>query len=220
MTNMLTIVCPPKLSKGSHSEDSDERCVWEAVNIAMTGKLTDDCPPCTHPALHSLIMKVNDTVSDDERHRVWPYALRALGTKDRDSVEIAMTCADMAVRVFAADAMDAAGLPDEAAKLRALDPITTGSAAGSAWSAGSAAGSAAESAAGSAWSAESAWSAGGSARSAAGSARSAWSAESAAGSESAARSAAGSARSAWSAAGSARSAAGSAFVLLDALLPA
>ncbi len=221
----------------------------EALNIALTGTLTDRCPDCMHPLLHSILMSANDSLPDGSRDRVWIYACRALGTKDRSSASIARVCADSAlkaaddaVRVHASAALDAAGLPSEAAKLRALPPVVD---ARSADSADSAAGGAARSAARSADSAaDSAYSAYSAAYSAARSARSAAdssadsarsaaysaadsaaysAADSAARSaRSAAYSAAYSARSARSAADSAAdSAAHSAYTLarLEALLP-
>lgn len=153
MTTGLTIVCPPKLGRGKHKPEDEMRCAWEAVNIALTGELTDKCPPCTHRVLHSRIMAANDTVSDAARHRVWPYALRALGTRSRPNSDIATAatlyafkCADEAIRVHAVNAMDNAGLTEQATKLRSIPVVCDARAAeaarAAAWSAWSAAGAA------------------------------------------------------------------------------
>ncbi len=91
--------------------------------MALSGELTDICPDCTHPAIHKFLMVLNDKMPEEPRQRLWIYGLRALGTFDQDSVELGFKFADVAVRIFAADALESAGLNKEAESLRDLNRI-------------------------------------------------------------------------------------------------
>ena len=42
-----------------------EPCTVAAVNLALTGKLTDECPDCVCPVLHAWVIPVQDTMPLD-----------------------------------------------------------------------------------------------------------------------------------------------------------
>jgi hypothetical protein len=202
------------LSSGAHASPSDGVSLMEAVSD-LAREPWSKSPSCTSPTIATFARSLNDWLPDAERQRLKAYIPRLVGTADPGlELRRAFACADAAVRVFAPLALAAAGLAEEATKLRALAPVDPGSAE-SARSASLAAESAARSAA-----SLSAWSAAESMRSAAESARSAArSAASAALPESAQAAARWAAESMRPAAESARSAAESAaFELLDRLI--
>jgi hypothetical protein len=202
------------LDEGGHQPNDGAYCVMELAAY-LAHEPWSDHPACVSPAIAAFLRSWNDTVDNDFRQKLKPYALRVIGTATNagDEQTRAWMATDWLVRTMTPAWLDLAGLTAQAAELRALQPLTSDEIAigvqdllervqrdaDAAWSAArSAARSAAWSAA---WSAarsaaeSAAWSA---ARSAAWSA--AWSAARSA-AESAARSAAESA--AWSAARSA-----------------
>ncbi len=207
-----------RLDTGGHRSPNEGMCVMELTSY-LAHEAFSDHPQCASPAVAAFLRSWNDSVDDEFRQQLKPYAAKVIGTRTNEADEQirAWMATDWMVRTMTPAWLDLAGLREQANTLRALVPLTSDEIAigvqdilvrvrqdaDAAWSAAeSAARSAAWSAAGSA--AESA--AGSAAESAAGSAAesAAWSAA-----ESAARSAAGSAaRSAAESA--ARSAAGSA----------
>jgi hypothetical protein len=186
MLNQSILDALPPLAAGGHSDDDKAVCAMEALARAC-GLGTTDSPGCASPVIGAFCRSLNDSLPNDgERDRlIRPLLPLMVGTADdgKDAVRMYL-CADRAVRVFAADALESAGLLDEAKKLRAVAPVVDAASA-----ARSAAAAAAESAAArpAAWSAAAA-AAAAAARSAA--ARSAWSAAAAAWSAAAARPAA------------------------------
>lgn len=80
------------------------------------------------PNVRLLMIKINDTdwwTDDADRtHVLMQYVDKILNTKNVElESKRAFLCADYAVRVFAAKALEAAGRQEDAAKLRACDPI-------------------------------------------------------------------------------------------------
>ena len=118
------------LSYGSH-RDAPGQCLMEAVAL-LAGEEKTDAPACACPVLATYGRRLNDAMGRGAKGD----ALRAkyladlapllVGSRSTPEVERARTfvLADHAVRVFAPVALDAAGLAEEAAKLRAVDPIT------------------------------------------------------------------------------------------------
>lgn len=92
------------------------------------GKATDDLA-CVDGVIRSLAIKVNDTAwwkSDTERtEKLLPLIDLIIGTtKSRKlTLKRAYKCADVAVRFFTADALEKAGLEDQAKILRELPEI-------------------------------------------------------------------------------------------------
>jgi len=204
------------LRSGTHTSPSDGVSLMEAVS-ALAGEAWSNSPSCTSPVIAAYARSLNDWLPNDARQRLKAYVPRLVGTAEPDlELRRAFACADAAVRVFAPLALAAAGLVEEATKLRALAPVDRESAESARLAALSAESAARSAASLSPWStAESMRSAAESARSAARSAASAALPESA---QAAARWAAESMRSApESVQAAARSAA---FELLDRLIAA
>lgn len=63
------------------SADEDRNCSMVAVNLALTGTLTDTCPDCVSPDLHRFVISIQDRMPEylmnaDDRHgRQWREAL-------------------------------------------------------------------------------------------------------------------------------------------------
>lgn len=134
------------LSAGGHRTREDGVCAMEAV-AWLAGKPHSDAPPCACPVISAFVRRLNDSLGDEQRQELKPFLPRLLDTKATREVELrrAFAAADWAVRSGAPAALRACGLNDEAAKLEALDPLTSESAESAARSARSAAESAAES---------------------------------------------------------------------------
>jgi hypothetical protein len=70
----------PVLSRGNHQPGSGKACVMDAISIISGNPAEQDHPSCVHPMLRGLFIRLNDTAADDQRHRLWEPALRAMGT--------------------------------------------------------------------------------------------------------------------------------------------
>jgi len=112
-----------ELKKGGHLAESGELCLMEAI-AHFAGEPHGDRPACTDSVVASYARALNDEMSDDQRQRLISYIPRLAATSNGMApVTRAYMCADRAVRVFAPLALDVVGLPEEAAKLRALHEI-------------------------------------------------------------------------------------------------
>ena len=111
------------LDKGSHAPDHTF-CVMEAVAY-VAGEAWSDQPQCVDPVLTAYCIRLNDHWNDEQRQALKPYIARLVGTKGdlHLSRKRAFMAADAAVRIFAPLALDARGLPERAAKLRAVPAI-------------------------------------------------------------------------------------------------
>ena len=123
------------LGSGSHSH-TDGFCAREALFYVMEGKKADRTPDCLSPFI-ALLPAINDFKcwkNDAERTEFfrpwWPKLLELKRDPVADQRR-AYAMADLAVRVFAADAMESAAkvcknqkLAEHAAILRALPKIT------------------------------------------------------------------------------------------------
>lgn len=102
------------LSKGAHYHPDAGTCALEAVSI-LAGEPFRDDPVCVCPVISPFVRALNDRLPDDKtRNRLLlPLLPRLIGTRD-SSKELARSylAADYVVRVFAANALQAAGLPD------------------------------------------------------------------------------------------------------------
>ena len=121
-----------KLSHGKHSTREDGLCLMEAVAL-LGGEGHTDTPECACPVLSAFGRKLNDEMghgSEGDALRakyLADLAPRLVGTRSTPEVEIrrALVFADGAVRVLAPLALEAAGLCDAAATLRALSPVVS-----------------------------------------------------------------------------------------------
>lgn len=106
------------LNKGDHSDPDDGTCALEAVSI-LAGEAFSDHPVCVCRIISVFVRTLNDSLPDDEtRNRLLlPLLPRLIGTRDPSNERVhvrarGFLAADYAVRVFAANALQAAGLPD------------------------------------------------------------------------------------------------------------
>jgi hypothetical protein len=90
---------------------------WRLRQGESLGVATDDLP-CVSQVVRTLAIYRNDTAADT----AWALATypRILDTTPERDVEVAAWLARYAVRVIAPEALDAAGMHDEAERLRAL----------------------------------------------------------------------------------------------------
>ena len=83
-----------------------------------------DKPECVCPAIASFLRGFNDRLTDEERHVVWPYTTRVIGTANDGKTEERMfRFADWAVRKMAPTGLRARGFDEAAAKLEELSPV-------------------------------------------------------------------------------------------------
>jgi hypothetical protein len=118
----------------------------------VAGEQHSDTPTCTNPVVANFARTLNDRISDDAlRTRLLTPLIPDLLGHPASNPEIdrilAFKSADYAVRQVAPRALESAKLPDEAAKLRALAPVTDQAAADAARDAARAAARAAANAA-------------------------------------------------------------------------
>jgi hypothetical protein len=73
----------PTLSTGSHTPGSGQACVMEFVSV-IAGQEWSDTPDCTNLTLCYAAQRVNDTMSDDERHLLVPLVPDLIGTNPDD----------------------------------------------------------------------------------------------------------------------------------------
>ena len=120
------------LTHGSHHTRADGLCLMEAVAM-LGGEDHTAAPGCACPVLSAFGRRLNDEMGigaqgDALRAKyLADLAPRLVGTRSTPEVEIrrALVFADGAVRVLAPLALEAAGLCDAAATLRALSPVVS-----------------------------------------------------------------------------------------------
>jgi hypothetical protein len=113
-----------RLAKGGHKPGEGKACLLEVVSM-LAGEPFSDDPECACPVLASFGRRTNDWLNDDERQLLWQFTTRIVGSRaDRETEQRrAYRMADWAVREVAPLALEAQGRGEEAAKLRALDPV-------------------------------------------------------------------------------------------------
>jgi hypothetical protein len=97
----------PILSHGKQQPNTGKVCAEQAVNWLASGRLDlgdeTDHPDCVQPVLNSLAIYVNDRMSEQNRHKMWPILLRQIGTAKPElepqlSVDLAQYAAKSAVK--------------------------------------------------------------------------------------------------------------------------
>lgn len=71
----------PWLRKGKGESPQDGGCILQVIDWIDRCEWTDD-PPCVHPVLASLAIRVNDCTSDEQRQKLLALAPRLMGTGD------------------------------------------------------------------------------------------------------------------------------------------
>ena len=124
MTNPI-ITWPYRLRAGHSPTPAQGACIMDAINWLMHGE-HGDAPPCVAPPLRGYCIPGNDAMPDNVRQRFLPFAHRLAGSAspEHDAARVRVLVLG-AVRVFASRALDAEGLTQEAARLRALPDDAT-----------------------------------------------------------------------------------------------
>lgn len=122
MTDLVERISEPwTLARGVGTQG--ESGCWMAYAAFATEGAWHDHPKCVCPVVADLCIKINDWLPDDRRAEViLPRLYDPIGTAQGREImqRRAFHCADRAVRMFAPDALDAAGVPHS---LRELPPV-------------------------------------------------------------------------------------------------
>lgn len=117
-----------KLTTGQHNRPFDEEgnatmCVQEYVAY-LAGEPHSDTPSCVSPVLAHFSIRWNDSLTNEPRQRLRPYAVRQIGTvgDGQDGVRSHMAL-DWLVRTCVPTFLDLAGSHDHATCLRELASI-------------------------------------------------------------------------------------------------
>lgn len=106
------------LSRGRHSSPDRGRCAMEWV-ARLTGEAHTDRPGATSAVAAEYVRSLNDVLDDEPRQRLRPYLVRMIGTAGDGLDEgRAQSCASRLARTCLPAALDAAGLPEHAQRLR------------------------------------------------------------------------------------------------------
>ena len=112
------------LSHGSHKSPADGYCLLEAVSMFAKEPFTDQ-PQCVSPYLRSFGIGLNDRASDKQRQDLQRFIPLVVGTAgDGMDEQRRWLAADHITRVLTPKWLDRANLPELAAKLREVTPIT------------------------------------------------------------------------------------------------
>ncbi len=112
------------LSTGSHQNIGDGACLLELTSW-LADEPWSDQPQCVSPVLAAFGRNLNDRLFADHLDDLKPFAPRLIGTAGHYDIDqqAAYLLADWAVRDITPRALDAIGLTDHAATLRALAPV-------------------------------------------------------------------------------------------------
>jgi hypothetical protein len=106
------------LSRGRHASPDRGRCAMEWV-AELTGDAHTDRPDAVSPVAAEYVRHLNDVLADEPRQRLRPYLSRVIGTAgDGLDERRAWSCASRLARTCLPAALDAAGLPEHAQRLR------------------------------------------------------------------------------------------------------
>jgi hypothetical protein len=111
------------LLRGSHNPDS-KFCVMEAVAY-VAGETWTDSPECASTPIASIMRRINDVMTDDERQVLKPYIPRLVGTAASSAIETKRRymATDWCARVSAPRSLRRIGLIEEAERLEQLAEI-------------------------------------------------------------------------------------------------
>ena len=113
-----------RLAHGSHASPDDGLCVMEAVAY-LAGEPHTDHPACVSPVLGAFLRNWNDSLPDEDRQVLKPYALRVIDTAGDGLDEIrGWLAADWLIRVHTPAWLRLAGLDEHADVLEQSEPVT------------------------------------------------------------------------------------------------
>ena len=103
----------PILSGGKQQPGSGKVCFEQAINWLVSDRLDlgdeTDHPECVQPVLNALAIYVNDKISNKNRHKMWPFALRQIGTsKPEMEPQLSVDLAKFATKYAAKYAIESA----------------------------------------------------------------------------------------------------------------
>ena len=106
------------LSRGRHVSPDRGRCAMEWV-AELSGDAHTDRPDAASAVAAEYVRQLNDVLADAPRQRLRPYLSRMIGTAgDGLDEQRAWSCALRLARTCLPAALDAAGLPEHAQRLR------------------------------------------------------------------------------------------------------
>jgi len=112
------------LSSGAHSPGDGEACVMELVSYIAREPWSDH-PACVSPVLGAFLRSWNDSLDDETRQKLKPYAQRVIGTSgDGKDEQRAWMAVDWLARTQLPVWLDLAGLSEHAAATRAVIAIS------------------------------------------------------------------------------------------------
>jgi hypothetical protein len=125
MTNDLTALSL-KLLKGNHKGPTQGACVLEAVAY-IAGEEWSDHPKCACPVIAAFARRLNDRMTNEERVALVPLIPLLAGSRADQATEIrrGFMASDWAVRTVLPELLDELKRPKDAAKVRALEPLTS-----------------------------------------------------------------------------------------------
>ncbi len=90
MQNLLEIIKPIKLLKGSHEDtgNTGQGCFMNVIAYLNGEPQITDKSECVCFVIRPIAIWLNDFITDDERHRLLPFISRAMGSRTDDKVEI------------------------------------------------------------------------------------------------------------------------------------
>ncbi len=116
-----------KLQAGAHPDANvGEWCVMEAVAWAA-GEPWTDRPQCVSPVIGAYLRRLNDDLDDDGRQELVPYIFKVIGTNTgpEDEERRRWLVANWMLQHHLPAWLDAAGLSEQAAIVRAIPEITS-----------------------------------------------------------------------------------------------
>ena len=112
------------LDNGSHRDPEQGHCLMEAVSMFAKEPFTDE-PTCVSPYLRRFGIGLNDRANDQRRQDLQRFIPLVVGTAgDGLDEQRRWLAADHITKVLTPKWLDRANLPELAAKLRNLTPIT------------------------------------------------------------------------------------------------
>ncbi len=117
-------VCALPLKSGGHSSVDDGMCVMEMVSYLAREKWSDS-PKCASPVIASFLRSWNDSLNDDDRQMLKPYAFKVIGTNTGKADDLARSwmALDWLCRVHTPAWLRLAGLTKEAQAIEATARI-------------------------------------------------------------------------------------------------
>jgi hypothetical protein len=82
MSNILDVIKPIKLLKGSHADTANtgSGCMMNVISYLNGDSIITDQPNGVHPQVCNICIYINDWMHDDERHELIPFIFRAIGS--------------------------------------------------------------------------------------------------------------------------------------------